>query len=65
MGKAYFKITHALLAEFLHLPKGTKVIGVEQSTEECLDGRLRVYIKAPDLPKQEQGSQMRCVDPLE
>jgi len=60
--RAYFEISHELLAEALGLPEGCEIIGIEQSAGDMLGGQAKFYVYHPDLPEPKEGEAIpRCM----
>ena len=63
MGRAYFEVGHEILREALKLPEDSKIVGITQTTEECLNGYARIYVESSDLPEVPEGGVCMRVSP--
>jgi hypothetical protein len=65
MGRAYFEMSHKQLRDRLALPGTTQIIGIAQSVEDAMRGRIRIYVESPYFEeKTYEQDVMRCVYPM-
>lgn len=60
-GRALFRITGEVLAQFLHLPEGVVIEAIEADMERS--GDFRVRVAGPGVPRVAPGAAIKYVDP--